>query len=188
MNAAAPREAWRRTLHFASGSLGLLWYLRVPAPTITIILLSVLALAAALEGLRWKSPRARGAIERLSLGAVRPVEARGVTGATLLAAGYAATWLFFPAPAAASAILVTAVADPAAAIVGVRFGERGRKTWAGSATALAAAFLVLLLQRVAAGRSLAGALVAALAERVGVRGLDNLAMPLATAAALAVWR
>ena len=188
MNAAAPREAWRRTLHLASGSLGVLWYLRVPAPTVTTILLSLLALAVALEWLRRTSPRARAALERASLGALRPAEQRGVTGATLLAAGYAATWLFFPASAAAPAILVTAVADPAAALVGVRFGVRGRKTWAGSAAALAAALLVLLVQGIAAGRSLAAALVAALAERAGPRGLDNLVMPALTAAALAVWR
>ncbi|MFI5206562.1 MAG: hypothetical protein ACHQX4_00965 [Gemmatimonadales bacterium] len=188
MNPAAPREAWRRTLHLASGSLGLLWYLRVPVPTITIILLSVLALAVALEGLRWNNPRVRAALEHSSLGALRPGEARGVTGATLLAAGYAATWLLFPSSAAAPAILVTAVADPAAAIVGLRFGVRGRKTWAGSAAALIAALLVLLVQRIGAGRSLAVALVAALAERAGGRGLDNLAVPALTAAALMVWR
>jgi dolichol kinase len=188
VNAAAPREAWRRTLHFASGSLGLLWYLRVPAPTITTMLLSILALAIALEGLKWKSPRARGALERFSSGAVRPGEARGVTGATLLAAGYATAWLLFPASAAAPAILVTAVADPVAAIVGVRFGVRGRKTWAGSAAAFAAALFVLLVQRSAAGKSLAGALVAAIAERIFARGLDNVAMPTFTAATLAVWR
>ena len=188
MNAAAPREAWRRALHFASGSLGLLWYLRVPAPTITAILLSVLALATVLEGLRWRSPRVRAALERCALGALRPGEARGVTGATLLAAGYAATWLLFPASVAAPAILVTAAADPAAAIVGVRFGVRGRKTWAGSAAAFAVALLVLLLQRVGAGRSLASAIVAALAERAGGRGLDNVAIPALTAAALTVWR
>jgi dolichol kinase len=188
VNAAAPREAWRRTLHFASGSLGLLWYLHVPAPTITAILLSILALAAALEGLRRNSDVARATLERLSLGALRPDEARAVTGATLLAAGYAATWLLFPSYAAAPAILVTAAADPAAAIVGTRFGVRGRKTWAGSAAAFAVALLVLLLQRLTAGTALAGALVAALAERVGARGLDNLAMPALTAAALTVWR
>ncbi|MFI5278860.1 MAG: hypothetical protein ACHQU1_00080 [Gemmatimonadales bacterium] len=188
MNAGAPREAWRRTLHLASGSLGLLWYLRVPTPVITAILLSVLIFALALEGLRWNSTRAHAVLERVSLGALRPGEDRGVTGATLLAVGYATTWLLFPAPAAAPAILVTAAADPAAALVGVRFGVRGRKTWAGSAAAFAVALLVLLAAGIAVGRSLASAVVAALAERAGVRGLDNLALPALTAAALTLWR
>lgn len=188
MNAAAPREAWRRALHLASGSLGLLWYRGLPARTITVILLSILAIAIALEGLRWKVPTARAALERWSFGALRPGEKRGPTGATLLAAGYATAWLLFPPSSAAPAILVTAAADPAAAIVGTRFGQRGRKTWAGSAAAFVGAFLVLLAQRVAAARSLAGALVAALTERAGVSGLDNLVMPVLTAAALTLWR
>jgi dolichol kinase len=188
VNQAAPREAWRRTLHLASGSLALLWYRGVPTHTITAILLSVLALALLLEGLRWKSPRARMALERCSFGALRPDEKRRVTGATMLAAGYAAAWLLFPAAAAVPAILVTATADPAAALVGVRFGVRGRKTWAGSAAAFGVAFLMLLAQRIAVARSLAGALVGALAERLGAHGLDNLTMPTLTAAALAAWR
>lgn len=187
MNAAAPREAWRRTLHLASGSLGLLWYLRVPAATITVILLSILGLAAALEGLR-RRPGARALLERVSLGALRPDEARGMTGATLLAAGYTATWLLFPPYAAASAILVTAAADPAAAIVGTRFGVRGSKTWAGSAAAFAVALLVLLAQRIAVAAAVAGSLAAALAERAGARGLDNVAVPVLTAAVLTLWR
>ncbi len=186
MNAAAPREAWRRALHFASGSLGLLWYLHVPVSTITFILLAILALAAALEGLR--RTRAGAMIARISLGAMRPDETRGVTGATLLAAGYTATWLLFPPHAAAPAILVTAAADPAAALVGTRFGARGHKTWAGTMAAFGVALVVLLAGRIPAGASLAAALAAALAERIGVRGLDNVAVPALTAAVLAVWR
>jgi dolichol kinase len=50
------------------------------------------------------------------------------------------------------------------------------------------ALLALLVQRVGAWPSVAGALVAALAERAGARGIDNLAMPVLTAAALTVWR
>ena len=188
MNAAAPRESWRRTLHVASGSLGLLWYLRVPAVTITAILLSLLALAAVLEGLRRAGAGTRAGIERLSFGALRPEEANRVTGATLLAAGYALAWLAFPPSAAAPAILVTATADPAAALVGTRFGVRGRKSWQGSAAALTVALLVLLAQRIGAGPSFTAAAVATLAERAGARGLDNLTVPALTAAALTVWR
>ena len=188
MNPAAPREAWRRTLHVASGSLGLLWYLGVPHASITILLLALLGLATILELLRWRLARVRQALERVALGALRPAEGGAVTGATLLALGYVAAWLVFPAAAAAPAIIVTAGADPAAALVGSRAGERGRKTWAGSAAAGAVAVLLLLAQRIAVLRSIAGALVAALAERAGARGLDNVTVPLATAAMLALLR
>ena len=188
MNAAAPRETWRRALHLASGSLGLA-PLVLSHRAVTVLLLALLAVAAALELLRRRSAAMRSLLERLSLAALRPAEASGLTGATVLAAGYAATWLLFPARAAGPAIVVAAVADPTAALAGLTAGGTwGRKTWTGTAAACGAAFLVLAAFPVPWPACIAGALLAALVERVSGRGLDNLLVPIATAAVVAGWR
>lgn len=185
MTGVAPREGRRRVLHLASGVLGLAALAGTPLRIMTAVLVSLAVLALLAEVVRRRRPAANAALTRLSGGAFRPAEADAVSGATYLALGYAAAWLAFTGSAAALAIVVTAVADPSAAAVGRRFSAvSGRKTWAGTAAAFAAALAVLAL----AGRSwrVAGtaALVAALAERMPGRGLDNFAVPLATAAAL----
>ena len=188
MNAAAPRETWRRALHLASGSLGLAPSL-LSHRAVTVLLLALLAVAAALELLRRRSAALRSLLERLAGGAIRPDEQSALTGASVLAAGYTVTWLLFPARAAGPAIVVAALADPAAALAGLKAGGTwGRKTWTGTAAACGAAFLVLAVFRAPWPACIAGALVAALVERVSGRGLDNLLVPVATAAAVAVWR
>jgi dolichol kinase len=187
VNAAAPREAWRRAVHLASGSLGLAPMMGLPRHVTSIMLLSLVAAALVLEGLRRRRPRLEQALETLAFGALRPAERRGITGGTLLAVGYAAAWLLWPAQAAAPAIVVAAVADPAAAAVGIAVaGSRGRKTWAGTAAAGVAALLVLLALGRGWSSAAGGALAAALLERVPGRGLDNIALPVGTAAVLAL--
>jgi dolichol kinase len=187
VNAAAPREDWRRALHVASGTVGLAPTLGVAHGTVTVILLSLVLAALMLEVLRRRHGRLRTALERLAGGALRPAESGGVTGASLLVTGYAVTWLLFPAAAASGAIVATAVADPAAATVGsLASRARGRKTWAGTAGAGVAAFLALSVLRRNWHAALAGAVAAALLERIPGRGVDNVVMPLGTAAILAL--
>ncbi len=186
MNTGAPREGRRRALHLASGTIGLAaCCLGLPHRTLSLVLVVLLLSAAALEAARRHAPALQALLVRLSAGAMRPAEERGITGASLLLTGYAATWWLFPAAAAIPAILVTAAADPAAAAVGTFVARSsGRKTLAGSASALLVALAVLALAGVAWRIAVAGALAASLAERVPGRGADNLSMPLATAAIL----
>ena len=67
MTGGAPSEARRRALHFASGSLGLAaLFLRNPHPMLTIVLVSLLAVAVLLEVVRRYSPALETALERLS--------------------------------------------------------------------------------------------------------------------------
>lgn len=180
----AAREGWRRALHLASGSLGLL-ALALPRPAVGPLLLALLVLALGLEGYRLRAPRAGTVLERLAWGAFRPAELRGVSGATLLAAGYAAAWWLAPGRAAASAIVVTAVADPAAATAGRLAVPAGTaKTWTGTLAAFGAAVLVLAALGYGIPAVFLGAAAAAAAERAPWRGADNVAVPLLTAAAL----
>jgi len=183
---SAPHEGRRRTLHLASAFLGLAAQAGIlPGGTMTALLLALMASALLLEALRRRNHKVNAVLARASLGALRPAEHDGLTGATWLAVGYAVTWLVAPASVAARAIVVAAVADPAAALVGrwaVPAG--GRKTAAGSAGAFVAALAVLWALGTGWRGTLAGAATATLAERVPGRGLDNLVIPLSTAAAL----
>lgn len=176
-------EAGRRALHVASGLLGPLAAAlgrRVATPA--FVGLVVVACAAEVARLRW--PRVRAGLERLAGGWFRPTEASVVSGAAMLALGYALAWWLFPTAAAERAILVTAVADPMAATVGTRFGGGRRKSWAGSAACAATAVLVLLLTGLPVGIAAAGGAVAAAVERAPWRGADNLLVPVGVAAAL----
>ena len=183
MSGPAPREAWRRALHLLSGTLALAAFL--PAAIVPWGFAALLAAALALEAARLAAPPG-GPPLGPGVGAMfRPGEARGLSGASLLAVGYAAVFLAFPGSAAARAVLVTATADPAAAAAGTLLGRAtGHKTWVGTGAAFSTAALVLLLTRVPAVPALAAAAAAAAAERLPWRGADNVAIPLATAAVL----
>ncbi len=179
----APLEGRRRLLHVASGCCGPLAALLRPSLAAGLFG-ALLLVAAGLETARLRSPRARALLDRLAGGAFRPSEARAVSGATALAAGYALVWWLFPARVAVAAILVAAVGDPAAALVGSRAAQGRSKSWAGSAACACAAVLVLLLVGTRPAVALVAAAVAAAAERAPWGAADNLTVPLATGVAL----
>ena len=99
-------------------------------------------------------------------------------------------------------VLVLTFADAVAALVGTRFGhhryvaDEGEKSWEGSLAFVATAFICVFVPLVAAGRPVQHsaftaaciALVTMLAEATAWRGLDNLFIPFATAAMLAIYR
>jgi len=144
----------------------------------------LVALAAAAEAARLASPRAGAALARLARGAFRPAEARAPSGAAMLALGYALAWWLFSPAVAEAAIVVTATADPAAALVGARYGRGATKSLPGSLACAGVAAAVLALLRAGPAGIVAGAIGAALAERVPWRGADNLVVPLVVGALL----
>jgi len=141
-------------------------------------------LAAAAEAARLASPRAGAALGRLARGAFRPGEARAPSGAATLALGYALAWWLFSPAVAEAAILVTATADPAAALVGTRFGRGAAKSLPGTLVCAGVAAVVLALLRASPAGIVLGAVGAALAERVPWRGADNLVIPIVVGALL----
>lgn len=186
--AAAPprtarREEWRRALHAASGVLGLV-ALRLPGQGGAWLFGGAVAAAFVLEGLRRSVPAVGRAVAAVGAPLFRPDEARGISGPTTLACGYAAAWMLFAPPVAAAAIGVAALADPAAALVGRRFSRGDGKSLAGSAACALVAAAVLAAVGTGAAAAGAGALVAALVERAPWRGADNLLIPAAVGATL----
>lgn len=114
----------------------------------------------------------------------RPDEATRPSGAAWLFVGYAlVAWM--PAPAPVAAVLAAALADPAAALVGGRFGRGLPKSWPGTIAALAVAAggsWLAGIPPVAAG---AAGLTAAALERWSGPVNDNLLI--APGVGLVVW-
>jgi len=105
-----------------------------------VLLLGGLA-AVAFEALRLGQPAVRELAGRL-VPVFRPDEAARPSGAAWLFVGYAlAAWM--PPPAPAAAVLAGALADPAAALVGGRFGGGRAKSWPGTIAAFGAATAAL---------------------------------------------
>ena len=174
---------WRRALHVASGAIAPLAAAvgtRVASPAFAVLL--VLACVAEAARLQW--PSARTALARLAGGLFRPDEASALSGATTLALGYAVAWWLFPVPTAERAILVAALADPMAALVGSRLGGGRRKSWAGSAACAGTTVLLLFLTGTSGVTCAFTAVVVAAVERVPWRGADNVAIPLGVGAVL----
>jgi dolichol kinase len=183
---AARREDVRRVVHAVSGVLGVL-ALRFSGRGAGEVLLGGLAvLALALEAARRILPSVQRAVTAVGGALFRPDEESAVSGPTLLACGYAAAWWLFVPQVAATAIVVAALADPAAALVGRRFGRGPGKSWAGTAACAAVAGAVIVVAGAAGPSAGAGAVAAALAERAPWRGADNLLVPLAVGATLTV--
>ncbi len=143
------------------------------------------------EGLRmWRPNINRYFLSRFSF-VLKESESRNLTGSTYFLLGSLLTLLLFPQQAAAAALIYTAVADPAAAVVGRRWGRRrlkSGKSLEGSLAFLATALAVGVILgptglpfRAAA----AGAVVATLVEVLPIRLDDNLSVPLASAAIMA---
>ena len=115
-------------------------------------------------------------------------EAAGVASSTWYLVGGILSYLLFPPLHAMLAILVLAVADPAAAVVGQRLG--GRRVGTGSLSGtltfslVAAAILYLGTGRV---EVVFIAVAVALLETVPGLGDDNLVIPLATGILLGLW-
>lgn len=154
-----------------------------------LLLLALLASWQALRGVLVVAGLAAVAFEalRLSLPVVRdlaacwvpvfrPYETGRPSGAGWLFVGYAlAAWM--PAPAPAAAVLAGALADPAAALVGGRFGRGLPKSWPGTVAAFAVAAGALWVFGIPARAAALAGLAAAALERWSGRVDDNLLIP-----------
>ncbi len=140
-----------------------------------------------LDGVRHRFPlfeeRFQGGFRLL----LDPKDSRGLNGSTLYFGGCALTVALFAREPASAGLFALSLGDPAAAVVGgsVPSPRRGRVSLAGSLACLvasaAATWTILPLPRAL----LAGA-VASVVEAVAGSKLDNLAIPVSVAAALAV--
>jgi dolichol kinase len=121
----------------------------------------------------------------------REWESRRVLGSTWLATGEVATLVLYGQDVGATAVLFLAWGDPAAEIVGSRWGRPGqRKTMAGSAGCLVACLLAgsvgLGLGMLHPYTVLTGAIVATAVERWSPPPDDNVWMPVLSGMSMAI--
>jgi len=147
------------------------------------ILIAGTIIGLVLETVRIKVPSVQALLASLSP-LFRSGEASRPSGAWWLCLGYCvAAWL--PQPGAAAGILVGALADPAASLVGSARGLPSSKTTHGSGAAFAVAILALVPMGLPWTAVIGGAVAGAALERWSGRLDDNLVI--APGVALAVW-
>lgn len=175
------RESGRRLIH-ASTTLLLLIALQWSWTALRVVLAAGVPVILLLELARLRVP-ALAAWLAARVPVFRSGESRTVSGAVWLWIGYAlASW--FPPPAALGGILAGAVADPAASLIGSRWGGGAPKSWPGTAAAVAVAGATLGIAGLGWRAALAGALAGGALER-WCRSLDdNLVVAPGVAAAL----
>ncbi len=174
----------RRLLHASTAVILLI----IPVASWTVfrsVVISGTVLVVAVEIARLRVPAIHARLAVL-VPVFRESETHRVSGAAWLWLAYSIASLL-PAPAPAAGILVAALCDPAASVVGQRFGAAGRKTWAGSF----GAFVVACVSLIALGFSWpavagAGALATVLERWPGPFDDNLLIAPGVAAAVLAL--
>ena len=154
-----------------------------PVTAATVLAAATMAALAA-ELARRLSPAVARLFGRLA-SLLKPREATGLTGATLLSVGFTATAVTFPGDPALAGILLAGLADPAAALVGRRYGRvryPGGKSAAGSGAFLAVALVLGLALGLAPGTAILVATALTAVEAFTLPIDDNLYLPVAGAA------
>lgn len=183
-------QPWRRAFHAGSGTvmaLGpqLLGFER----RTTVLLLAVLLLVAlAIDLVRLRAPKLNTLFFRLFTRLTSPREAEHLASSTWYLAGVLLTWTIFPGPVATAAILVLALADPSASVLGRLVGRRrlGKGTVEGVLVFYAVASAVLWAAFGDPTVFLVAAVVAAV-EALPVPLDDNLTVPPVTAGLLVLF-
>ncbi len=174
-------QPWRRVFHAGNGLAvaSVLVLLEPPRTGVILVLGCVLAALVALDLARFSRPDLNRLFFRIFRPIASPREARGPASSTWYVLGVLLTVILFPVEVAIPAILVLALADPAASYVGRRWGRRtfGTGTVEGSVVFFVVAATVLAFHT---SLPVAGfvAMGTALAERGPWRLDDNLVVPL----------
>jgi len=174
-------QPWRRVFHAANGlvmAAALSWV--VPSRLLAIAALSVVLLALLLlDFVRLRDPRVNALFFRVFRPFASPREARKTASSTWYVVGILSALLLFPIPVVVPGVLVLAMADPAASVLGRLLGRHrlGKGSVEGTLIFSAVAFLVLLpfLPPPAAA---VGAMLTALVEILPLGLDDNFTIPL----------
>lgn len=157
------------------------WALAWPRARTLTVLTVLLVIAGVLDVVRLRVPAVNRSFFRLLRPLASAREAAGIASSTWYLVGGLLSYLLFSPLHAMLSILVLAVADPAAAVVGQRIGGRriGTGSLSGTLTFFAVASVILYG---GTGRLevVFVALAVALLETVPDLGDDNLVIPLAT--------
>ncbi len=193
MNSRRDIHAPRRLFHMAAASLFPMLALLLDERTFLPLLLAITALFVLSDVARLRVARLNLWFRKLFGLLLRQGEERRVTGASYILLGTLGAFVLFSRDAAALAVLFTALGDPAAAMVGIRFPGKpifGKSLW-GTAAMVAVGLAVAGAMQVAGvidfrGAIAVGALVAGIAELLPLPLDDNLRVPLLAGAAMSL--
>ena len=180
-------QPWRRVFHATNGTVVVMamTVFNFDVSEMVLILGVILALTVAIDALRLFNPKLNVLFFRAFSPIASPREARKIASSTWYTLSALLVLLFFPTPYALAGILVLAWADPAASVVGQRWGKT--RFLAGSVrgtTAFALVAFCALLLFVPWKVALVTAAATAVVEAAPIRLDDNLIVPLAVAGVL----
>lgn len=194
---ARPSNHARSLFHLASGAFALALVRLLPSRAWLVGTAAAFALAAwTMEITRRRSESVNDRLMRFFGPVAHPDERRRVNSSTWYVTALLTLALLAPRYAAEVGVLVLAVADPAAAFVGRRFGRtrfgngrslEGALSFLGVGACAAFAWLTLASAMPiahAAALAVAGAAVGALAELNATRVDDNFSIPVVVAASV----
>ena len=180
-------QPWRRVFHAAGGVLIVLvlTFSSMEDSLVWIILGTGLALSAIIDAVRLYDPDLNRRFFRVFVALASPREARELASSTWYLLGVLLTLLLFPRAYALAGILVLALADPAASVIGRVWGRTPflGGSVRGTIAFGSVAFLVLLLF-VPWWAALATAVATALMEASSLDVDDNLVVPITVAGVL----
>ncbi|MFH1763601.1 MAG: hypothetical protein ABIF09_05345 [Gemmatimonadota bacterium] len=180
-------QPWRRVFHATNGTVVVMamTVFNFDVSEMVLILGVILALTVTMDALRLFHPKLNVLFFRAFSPIASPREARKIASSTWYALSAFLVLLLFPTTYAMAGILVLAWADPAASVVGQRWGKT--RFLAGSVRGTAAFALVAfcaLLLFVPWKVALVTAAATALVEAAPIRLDDNLIVPLTVAGVL----
>ena len=182
-------QPWRRLFHAATGVIlvVILRFAPVRVGTALLFLGAILMGLVLVDVLRLALPQVNRAFFRTFSLLASPREAGRVSSSTWYMVGVFLAVVLFPVEAAMAGILVLALADPAASVVGRLWGRRklGNGTVLGSASFTLVAFLVLLFFA-PWPVAISTAVISTVVESMPLPIDDNLLVTLSTAGALAL--
>jgi dolichol kinase len=194
--ATRPANTTRSLFHVASGALSLALIRLLPGRTWMILVSLTIAIAAwSMEAARRRSPEANDRLMRFFGAIAHPQERYRVNSSTWYVTALLILATFFPLRAAELGVVVLGLADPAAGLIGRRFGRTRLRTGRslegmlafvvvgtlGALVALIAFHELPWSSRITL--ALVGAIAGAVAELVSTRFDDNFTIPLTVAVA-----
>ena len=182
-------QPWRRVVHavVGLGLAGIIWLEILPSPVLAAILGLIVTVAVVTDVLRLLWPAFNHGFFRTFRHLISPREATSPASSTWYVISVCVVMALFPSRVWVPSILVVALADPCAHVSGRLWGrgEPGEPSLVGSGVFWLVATLCLLPFG-GVGSAALVALVVTTVEGSPLPLDDNLTVPLATAAALAV--
>ena len=187
----------RKSWHVIGVGLLTLIYAYFPKSTALGIFVMIWLCFVPGDLIRRKFPALNDLVLHVFKSILRESEVKGPSGTTYLLSGVFLVALIFPRDVVLLTLLFLGFADPAASLIGIKYGKDkifGHKSLQGSVAAFVVCFILmviyLFIQGFPVGRliimSLIGGLVGALAELIPIGKLDdNLSLPILSA--VSIW-